>query len=61
MTEQKLITEEFWYGIYLGSWVQQYGEAKEFIHDTYPDATEKQIDKAAGIVQQRLLKLAKYE
>jgi len=61
MTKQALITEEFWYGLYLGSYVQEEGDSQDFIRRTYPDATEAQINKAVGIVQRRLLKLAKYE
>jgi hypothetical protein len=61
MVKQSLITEEAWYAIYSSSLLQEQGEIQNFIRDTYPDATDKQIDKAVLILQKACLKKAKYE
>jgi len=61
MVTQNLITEEFWYNIYQSSLLQERGEIYDSIKEEFPDMTDEQYEKAVGIVQSRLLKLAKYE
>ena len=61
MVRQNLVTEEAWYALYTSSWLQSAGEMQEFILETYPDATEEQMTKAIGVLQEAILKKAKYE
>ena len=61
MVSQNLVTEEAWYAIYSSAMLQQAGEIQDFILDTYPDATDQQMNKAVGILQDVILKKAKYE
>lgn len=60
MTEQKLITEEAFAAVILSSVIQESEQMQERILEQYPDAKEKQIEKAVGIVQQALLRRSGY-